>query len=128
MFDKPTIGLLSYHKIFLAKLIQKWYNNYKVLLAQRTNNLERGRKMRGTVIGSLRLDKLTVKTENGYVSVTLRQEDIPEVKKEFGVEYAKDIIDKEIEVDVGTHRIYAVTEEDTKGKKTPGVLCSSFRF
>ena len=84
--------------------------------------------MRGIVIGSLRLDKLTVKTENGYVAVTLKQEDISAVKKEFGVEYAKDMIDREIVLDVGTHRIYAVTEEDSKGNNTPGVLCSSFRF
>ena len=84
--------------------------------------------MRGTVIGSLRLDKFTVKTESGYVSVTLRQENIPEVKNEFGVKYAKEMIDKKIVLDVGTHRIYAVPEEDSKDKKTPGVLCVSFRF
>lgn len=85
--------------------------------------------MRGTVIGSLRLDKFTVKTEKGYVAITLAQSKIPEVKKEFGVEYAKEMIDREIDMDIAEHRIYAVPKEgNSEKKKSTGVQCLGFRF
>ena len=85
--------------------------------------------MRGTVIGSLRLDKFTVKTKNGYAVITLTQSEISAVKKEFGVEYAKEMIDREIDMDVAEHRIYAVPKEGaSEKKKSTGVQCLGFRF
>ena len=84
--------------------------------------------MIGVVISSLQLDRLTVKTEKGYIAVALEQRNIPAVKKEFGVEYAKDIIDKEIELDFAAIKIFAVPEEKTpESKKSSGVQCTRFR-